>query len=215
MIRALVAAARPTVRAGLSAVVRAGSEIEVVGEATGGSDLLALAASQSPEVVLAELETEGEELGVALGSLIVESPATGVVVLCDGGDAWVTRALRQGVRGILSRDADSREITAALMAAALGLMVVPAATGRALLPPEATAGAPVAHPDAPIEPLTARELEVLRLLGSGLGNKTIALRLRISEHTVKFHVGAVMAKLGASSRTEAVAIAARRGLIML
>ena len=214
MIRVLVAAARPTVRAGLAAVVRAGNELEVVGEAAGGSDLLALAATQSPDVVLAELETEGEALGVALGSLIAESPAMGVVVLCDGGDAWVTRALRQGVRGILSRDADSREITAAIAATAYGLLVLPLAAGRALLPAE-TAATPSAHPDQPIEPLTARELEVLRLLGAGLGNKTIALRLRISEHTVKFHVGAVMAKLGASSRTEAVAIAARRGLIML
>jgi DNA-binding CsgD family transcriptional regulator len=72
-----------------------------------------------------------------------------------------------------------------------------------------------AVPAPPAQPLTPREIEVLGMLAEGLGNKTIARRLGISEHTVKFHVGSILAKLDASSRTEAVTLGARRGLIML
>jgi DNA-binding NarL/FixJ family response regulator len=188
VIRTLVAAGRPTARAGLSAVLRAGEGIEVIGEAAGASDLLALAAS---------LETA-------------------VVVLCDADSAWIAGAVRNGVRGVLPRDAESAEIAAAVTASAHGLLVLPANVARELLPLATSAPAqPAPSPGMQVEALTPRELEVLRLVSEGLGNKGIALRLKISEHTVKFHVAAAMAKLGAASRTEAVANAARRGLIML
>jgi DNA-binding NarL/FixJ family response regulator len=152
-------------------------------------------------------------LGGALATLTAETPDMGVVVICDADSRWIADALRNGVRGVLARDAESTAIVAAVTAVAQGLIVLPAAAARTLLPSDTTP-APIAG-TASMETLTARELEVLRLLGEGLGNKGIAYRLRISEHTVKFHVGALMAKLGASSRTEAVATAARRGLIML
>lgn len=215
MTRVLVAAARPTARAGLAAVLHTGTGLEVVGEAASAGDLLALAASQIPEVALIELESATEELSSAIVALPTELPALALVVLCDADSAWIAAAVRNGVRGILTREAESAEIVAAVGAAAQGLLVLPAATARALLPVESAAIVPARGGGAILEPLTPRELEVLRLLGEGLGNKAIALRLRISEHTVKFHVGAVMAKLTAASRTEAVATAARRGLIML
>jgi DNA-binding NarL/FixJ family response regulator len=99
-------------------------------------------------------------------------------------------------------------------AAAADLVVLHSAVAMALLPVE-PAAVGVASAAALIEPLTSRELEVLRLVSEGLGNKGISRRLGISEHTVKFHMGSIMAKLSAASRTEAVTQAARRGLIML
>jgi DNA-binding NarL/FixJ family response regulator len=214
VIRVVVAAARPTARAGLAAVLRTSAEIEVVGEAAGVSDVLALAASYAPDAALIELEAASDALGGAVAALSAAAPSTGVVLLSDADSAWSVEALRGGARGILSREAERAEIVAAVLAAAQGLLVVPAALARTLLPLDAAPAAMGAR-SASVEPLTARELEVLRLIGEGLGNKGIAQRLRISEHTVKFHVGAIMAKLGAASRTEAVTIAARHGLIML
>jgi DNA-binding NarL/FixJ family response regulator len=213
MIRVLVAAALPTVRAGLASVLRAEPGFEVVGEAASAGDLLALAASSQPEVALLELESGQEELTGAVWQLADEAPGTALVLLCDAEEGWAAEALRAGVRGVLARAATAAEITAATLAAARGLVVLQPAAVRALAPPErvpAPLGLAVGA-----EALTPRELEVLRLVSEGLGNKIISRRLGISEHTVKFHVGAIMAKLGAASRTEAVTQAARRGLIML
>jgi two-component system, NarL family, response regulator YdfI len=135
------------------------------------------------------------------------------VLLCDAEEGWAAEALRAGVRGVLARAATAAEITAATLAAARGLVVLQPAAAQALVPPERVPAAIGLAVGA--EALTPRELEVLRLVSEGLGNKIISRRLGISEHTVKFHMGAIMAKLGAASRTEAVTQAARRGLIML
>jgi NarL family two-component system response regulator YdfI len=214
MTSVLVAAARPTARAGLAAVLRAAPGISVVGEAAGARDLQALALSLHPDVVILELEHEDEELAGAFRQVIESDPAGAVLLLCDAADPWAQSALRTGARGLLPRDATEEEIIAAVGAAAADLVVLHPSVARALLPLEpAVVGAP--PPAGLVEPLTAREVEVLRLVGEGLGNKGISRRLGISEHTVKFHVGAIMAKLGAASRTEAVTQAARRGLIML
>lgn len=210
----LVAAARPTARAGLAAVLNAAPEVTVVGEAAGARDLQALAVSLHPDVVLLELEHEDEELAGAFRPIAESAPDSAVLLLCDGGDPWAREALRAGARGLLPRDASEQEIIAAVAAAAADLVVLHSAVAMALLPVE-PAAVGVASAAALIEPLTSRELEVLRLVSEGLGNKGISRRLGISEHTVKFHMGSIMAKLSAASRTEAVTQAARRGLIML
>jgi len=210
----LVAAARPTARAGLAAVLRAATGIEVVGEVGGAEALQESAAALHPDVLLLELEHEDEELARAFWRLAESAAGSAPVLLCDGGDRWTQAALRAGARGMLPRDATGEEIAAAVIAAAANLLVLHPTVARALLPVETVAPAPPL-PQELIEPLTPRELEVLRLLSEGLGNKGISRQLRISEHTVKFHVGAIMAKLGAASRTEAVTQAARRGLILL
>jgi len=114
-------------------------------------------------------------------------------------------ALRSGIRGAISADATPHELEAAINAVIAGLAVTTPEFLREL------------HPFAEelLEPLSGRELEVLDLLAEGLSNKLIAHRLNISEHTVKTHVASIFAKLGASSRTEAVSQAIRRGLVML
>ena len=215
MSRVLIAATYPTVRAGLAAVLRGETGIEVVGEAAGAAELKALAASLEPDAVLAELESADDEMADAIWQLAGRSADLGVVVIGDATERWALDALRAGVRGVLPRDASGGEMAAAVLAAAHGLVVLDAAALAPLLPRESSpVVAAVTMPGAS-ETLTPRELEVLRLLSEGLGNKMISRRLGISEHTVKFHVGSIMAKLNAGSRTEAVTGAARRGLIWL
>jgi two-component system, NarL family, response regulator YdfI len=133
-----------------------------------------------------------------------------VVLLLDSADPnRVSSALRSGIRGVISWDATPEEIGGAVHAVNAGLVVTTLASLAELLPDTQ----PVAEELA--EPLSDRELEVLDLLAEGISNKLIAHRLSISEHTVKTHVASIFAKLGASSRTEAVSRAIRRGLVML
>ena len=122
-------------------------------------------------------------------------------------------ALRSGVRAILPREATSEEIVAAIQASAAGLVVLhPDALGSVLFP---TSSREQPELDSSDQILTPREIEVLRMIAEGLGNKEIASKLAISDHTVKFHISSIFAKLDASSRTEAVTIGIREGLIMV
>ncbi len=133
-----------------------------------------------------------------------------VVLLFDRADsALISSALRAGIRGAISWDATPHEIESAVQAVNEGLVVATPAAIAGLLPD----APPFAEELA--EPLSTRELEVLELVAEGLSNKLIAHGLNISEHTVKTHVASIFAKLGASSRTEAVSQAIRRGLVML
>lgn len=138
-----------------------------------------------------------------------------IVVLADTlqGD-WIFEALRLGIRAILPRSATAEEILQTAIAAAAGLVVLHADAIDVLLPGLPAVGRSV-DASTPLQALTAREIEVLGMLAEGLGNKAIAKRLNISEHTVKFHVSSIFTKLNASSRTEAVTLGARQGLIML
>jgi DNA-binding NarL/FixJ family response regulator len=120
------------------------------------------------------------------------------------------------VYGVLRRDASEEEIVAAVSAAGSGLITLdPAFAALLLVPAERMPVPAVGGVEEEIESLTARELEVLQLLAQGLPNKLIAHQLGISEHTAKFHVSAILMKLGAASRTEAATTAARRGLLIL
>jgi len=215
--RVLVVAGSAVVRAGLEALVASSPALSVVGSVSGVAALGRAVASLQPHVVLLELEPHEDDPAPALLALADSSaPAVpAVVVLADDPRGeWTAEALRSGVRAMLPREATAVEIVAAVAAAAVGLVVLhPNAVGLLLplLPTPARAAPPLASNAA----LTPREVEVLGMLAEGLGNKIIARRLGISEHTVKFHVGSIFGKLGASSRTEAVTLGARQGLIML
>jgi NarL family two-component system response regulator YdfI len=129
---------------------------------------------------------------------------------------WSAQALRDGIRAILPADTAAAQLVAALQAAAAGLVVLHPADVAAALPAANSATSSTTQlPPELAEPLTRREREVLQMLAAGLGNKEIAARLNISDHTAKFHVAAILAKLGVSTRTEAVTQALRRGLILL
>jgi DNA-binding NarL/FixJ family response regulator len=136
-----------------------------------------------------------------------------MVLIADPlGRAELRHALHSGVRSILPRNASATEILASIEGAAAGMSVLTSEDMDLLLPasPEST-DAHLIHG----EPLSTRETEVLAMLAEGMANKEIAAQLKISEHTVKFHVSSILGKLGASSRGEAVARGVRDGLIMI
>jgi len=164
-----------------------------------------------PDIVL--LDLAGERIDAVLAG-VGDAAGTGVVVLADAPGRVLDEAARPRglIRAVLPRDATAGEILAAIDAVAAGLVAL---HPEALEPLRRRAPTPVrAEPD-PAQPLTAREIEVLGMLAEGLGNKIIAARLGISTHTAKFHVASIMAKLGAGSRTEAVTIGMRRGLVVI
>jgi two-component system, NarL family, response regulator YdfI len=213
-VTTVLVAARGAARARLEAVVGAARALRLVAglpEAPLARRLQAL----RPDVVL--LDLEGGRLDAVLAELPAP-PSAAVVALADAPRrAGADRAIERGlVRAVLPRDATSGEILAAIDAVIAGLVV---------LHPDALADAPASRPRRearparaavdPAQPLTAREIEVLGMLAEGLGNKTIAVRLGISTHTAKFHVASILAKLGAGSRTEAVTIGMRRGLVVI
>ena len=215
MSRVLVAADRLIVRAGLESIIRANPALQLVGSSDNEASLIKQVEDLQPDVVLLEWSVPDDELMLEkLLALLPELSPSVFVVLADNSDNdWVTDALSKGVRAVLPHSATADEIVAAIVAAAAGLVVLHPDIVLDLLPlKESTAPA---LPNSPIQALTPREIEVLGMLALGLGNKIIAKRLSISEHTVKFHISSIFTKLNASSRTEAVTLGARLGLIML
>lgn len=155
--------------------------------------------------VLTRVRADAEELS----EVIARAAGMPLIVLAADARALAPRFLRAGARAMLGVDADEEQIVAAVMCAFRGLRVMP---GSGESEPERSAAPALAT--AP-EPLTARELEILGLLAAGDSNKTIAARLSISVHTVKFHISSILAKLGVASRTEAVALGLRLGIVLL
>jgi DNA-binding NarL/FixJ family response regulator len=144
--------------------------------------------------------------GEEAGDLLREAAGAVPVLALLPGAAHAAEALAAGARGAVLRDASPERLGAALAAAAAGLVALDGALAPELLR---------AAPSEPGEPLTPRELEVLPLLAEGLSNKQIGARLGIAERTAKFHVESILAKLPAGTRAEAVAVAARRGLLAI
>jgi DNA-binding NarL/FixJ family response regulator len=208
VIRLLIAAPSAIVRAGLESVGAQGAGIEVVA-ASGLAGLGAAIDRHQPDVVLAALEMHHDEPPEDLIALAGRDGAPAIVVLApDLQSSWTGDALRSGIRAVLPGDLGPREILAAVEAAAAGLAV--------LHPQDIPALVSERHlPSAPAQTLTPREVQVLAMLAEGHGNKTIAWKLGISEHTAKFHVASILSKLNAGTRTEAVTMGIRRGLILI
>jgi DNA-binding NarL/FixJ family response regulator len=204
-LRILIVGDNPLARTGLAALLAGESGITVVGQVAGGDDLPEDLDLYKPDLVVWDL---GWEPSSALEHLAdVKEIGTPVIALLTD-TSHTASAWNAGAVGLLLRDTDADQLLAALDAVAQGLMVLDPQLANELPRSERP-------PEAPAEALTPRELEVLQLLAEGLPNKTIARRLSISEHTVKFHLNAIMSKLGAQSRTEAVVRATRLGLIIL
>ena len=212
MIRVLVSAKSAITRAGLETFVRADARFEVVGQGYRDGDLGRLLREHSPDVVL--LEYGDTIVSQSLPSFLHDAGAPAFVLLVANlTRADLRRNLQSGIRAILLRDSAPHEINAALDSAAAGLAVMSPELLDVLLPAAADSADSDELPSG--EPLTARESEVLSLLAEGVGNKEIASRLHISEHTVKFHVSSILAKLGAATRTEAVTRGYKEGLIVM
>lgn len=198
----LVVSGDPLARAGLALLLGGQEGITVSGQMRPDEDW---PDSEDPDAVLWDLG-----LGLRLGLEELRSLEGFPVVAVVADEADAREALAAGARGALSRTADGDLLAAALRAAALGLVVLDEAFARSLAP-----SAPSEPPAELAEPLTPRELEVLQRLTQGLSNKQIAQRLGVGEHTVKFHVNAILGKLGVQSRSEAIVQAVRLGLVVL
>ena len=209
-LRLLVVAGDPLARAGLTMLLSDQPGLQIVGQVGESEELTAEVEVYRPDVIVwdlgwepgdsiemvAELAAESEEPGIAIVGLIPDGEQASAV--------WLA-----GVGGLLFRDVTIERLYAAIQAVAQGLVAIEPELLADILPTASF------EEPALAEALTPRELEVLQLLAEGLANRAIAQQLDISEHTVKFHVNAIMGKLGAQSRTAAVVRATRLGLIML
>jgi len=202
-LRVIVKSADALARAGLSALLGAHPGYVVVGEDGTDPELPDSPDAGRADVIVWEVGADPRAHPDDLAAL-ADGATPVVALLPDEMPAGL--ALAAGARGVLPRDVDADSLAACLQAVMHGLLVVH---------PEFAASLPIRErAPALVEELTPREREVLQLLAEGLPNKTIADRLRITEHTAKYHVAALLAKLGAQTRTEAVARAARLGLIL-
>jgi DNA-binding NarL/FixJ family response regulator len=209
-IRILVADDHPIVRDGLVAVLSTQSDLEVVGEAADGRQVIEQALALQPDVILLDLEMPEVDGVQALEQLRkLGQVVRAVVFTAFDTDERILSALRAGAKGYLLKGAPREELfNAVRVVHAGGSLLQPVVASRLLERfGEATPLTPA--PDA----LTPREQEVLAWVAQGLPNKEIAERLAISQRTVKFHVSSIMAKLGAANRTEAVALAVQQGRI--
>ena len=204
-LRVLAVADDPLARAGLGALLAGQDGHAVVGQMSGEDDVLAGLDVYRPDVLVWDLGPGGLD-GVEVVADVAGASVQVVALVADDLQAWEARAA--GALGVLPRDSGAATVSAALRAVGKGLLVMDASLAHAAMTEPA-------RPDPVSSNLTPRELEVLRLLAEGLPNKTVAHRLDISEHTVKFHVNSLLAKLGAQSRTDAVVRATRLGLVLL
>ncbi len=206
-IRLLISDDHPVVRAGLSGMLSGEENFEVVGEATNGTEAVALTGRFSPDVVLMDLrmpEMDGVE---AISRIKDQYPETNILVLTTyESDADILRALEKGATGYMLKDAPREDLFEAIRAAA---------EGKSPLAPDVAARL-VQRVRQPLdELLSTREIEILELVAGGASNKDIAKQLWISDTTVKSHILHIFNKLEVTDRTSAVTAALRRGIIRL
>ena len=204
--RILVVADDPLARVGLATLLAEQSNCTVIGQVPGDINLVENMVVYAPDVLVWDMSW-GSTGAIERLTDLGDSGVPALVLLADeslASDAWVA-----GARGLFLRSTRIDNVVAALPAILQGLVVIDPALANGLLSPRERASAPLS------EALTARELEVLQFLAEGLPNKVIAQRMGISESTIKFHVNAIMGKLGAQSRTDAVVRATRLGLVIL
>jgi DNA-binding NarL/FixJ family response regulator len=226
MIRILLADDHPIVREGLRAVLETQPDFEVIAEAASGDEALRLALSLQPDILLLDLEMPIMDGVEAIRRLRQQQPAARIIVFTAfDNDERIIHAVQAGANGYLLKGSPRGEIFQAIRITMEGGSLLQPVVASKLLrhvghqanPKPIDISPSQVHNlyTPPYEPLTERELEVLNLLAQGMPNKEIAAQLIISERTAKFHVSSIMGKLGATNRTEAVSLAAQKGLITL
>ncbi len=210
-IRILLADDHPIVRDGLRAILGTQPDFEVVGEAAHGTEVLRQVDALQPDLLLLDLEMPRMDGVETLRQLRAAHPQVRVLVFTAfDTDERIMGALRAGAQGYLLKGTPREELFAAIRIVHDGGSLLQPIVAAHLIRQVVDPPPPEAH-----DPLTPREHEVLDLLAQGLQNKEIAATLAITQRTVKFHVSAVFHKLGAGNRTEAVKIAAQRGLVRI
>lgn len=204
LLRVLIADDHPLMREGIAALLASETGIAVVAQASDGMDAVAQFTRHRPDLCLLDLQMPVSDGVAAIVAIRKLQPDAKIIVLTTfGGDARVAAALRAGAAAYLLKDVLGTELIATIRAVCTGQQVISPALKREL----------AAH--AISDTLSSRELDVLRLAACGHSNRKIGAALDISEATVKTHMSTIMAKLGASDRTHAVAIAVQRGYITL
>jgi len=208
-IRVLVVDDHAVVREGLRSFLDLQDGIEVVGEAADGEDAVSAASRLDPDVVLMDLVMPRLGGVAAMRLLRDRAPRARVIVLTSFlDDEKLLPALRAGAAGYLLKNAQPEELVRAVRAAHAGEVLLDPVVAARLVETLA-----LERPARPLDRLTPRELDVLRLIGRGLANKRIAGELGVSEKTVKTHVGHLLAKLGVTDRTQAAVLALHEGLV--
>lgn len=210
MIRVFIIASAPTMQVGLRSILTT-EEMQVVGEASTTAEFITRLA-EIDVVVMAD-----EELLEGLQRAVTERRVPALVVLSRNNNRLLSilNTLSPHGWGVVPPDASTAQLQATVSATAQGLIVLSTPQAEYMLEQHRVIEFNDIDAHVPDEALTAREREVLGLVSQGLPNKLIARRLQISEHTVKFHISSIYAKLGATSRTDAVSRGVRRGLITL
>lgn len=245
MVRIVLVDDHPIVREGLHALLETQTDFQIIAECANGEETLRIVESLQPDLILLDLEMpvlDGVQTIIRLRNLHLSQDPHIIVFTAFDDDDRIIHAIQAGANGYLLKDAPRDEIFKAIrITSAGGSILQPIVASKLLrhlgsqrkdIPQQGESESPIQNSPStpvrntprilsddvttlPIEELTERELEVLRLLAQGMPNKEIASHLIISERTAKFHVSSIMSKLGATNRTEAVALAAQRGLITL
>ncbi|MFF2010834.1 response regulator [Streptomyces sp. NPDC058195] len=211
-IRVVVADDQELVRSGFAMILDAQPDIEVVAEAADGDAAVAAVRRLAPEVALLDIRMPGTDGIEACRAISAGTSCRTVMLTTFDSDEYVFEALHAGASGFLLKDVRREDLVHAVRVVAAGESLLAPSVARRLIA-EYTARPPAAAPSARLEALTARERETLLHLARGLSNAEIAAALVVSEHTVKTHVGNVLAKLGLRDRIQAVICAYECGLV--
>jgi two-component system, NarL family, response regulator LiaR len=215
MVSILLADDHPIVREGLRALLETQADFEVIAECANGSEALQQAMKTQADMLLLDLEMPVMDGVETIRRLCQYAHRPRIIVFTAfDDDERIIHAIQAGADGYLLKDAPREEIFKAIRVTIAGGSILQPVVASKLLRHVRPPQRPDAHPPL-VEELTERELEVLLLLAQGMPNKEIATQLIISERTAKFHVSSIMSKLGATNRTEAVSLAAQRGMIHL
>jgi DNA-binding NarL/FixJ family response regulator len=208
--RVLIADDQTLFRSGLARLLDGDDRVSVVGEAVDGLEAVKLAASLKPDVVLMDIKMPGLDGIEATRRIVAESPKSKVLMLTTfEADNHVIQALKAGASGYVLKDSQASAIVSSILAVVAGERVMASAVANRVL--EMLTGATT--PKEFYDGLTAREVEILKMLATGMANKQIAYKLKISEKTVRNHVSNMYEKLGIYDRAQAVLYAVRKGLV--
>jgi DNA-binding NarL/FixJ family response regulator len=216
MIRILIADDQALVRAGFRMILEAEEDLEVVGEATDGQEAVDMVRQLSPDVVLMDIRMpnlDGLEATRQVVQLGDGEPARVLMLTTFDLNEYVYEALRAGASGFLLKDVPAEQLVAGIRVVASGDALLAPSITRRLIQEFARSSPAPAEPPPALEELTAREMEVFKLIARGLSNAEIAQELVVSDTTVKTHVARVLMKLGLRDRVQAVVLAYESGLV--